>query len=86
LRIHAYAIGMGTTVYEQIQKAFGLHPISEEVIENNNGAFARFLSRSPGSKDIDRLGTYLFVFPKTNLLLIKSSISIEGSELHQYRL
>jgi hypothetical protein len=82
LRIHAYAIGLETTVYEQIQKAFGLHPISEEVIENNNGAFARFLSRSHSSKDIDRLGTCLFVSPKAKLLLIKNSISIKGSELH----
>ncbi|KAF2877115.1 hypothetical protein BDV95DRAFT_138986 [Massariosphaeria phaeospora] len=43
---HPFKLSCGHRLFEQIRKAFKLHATSEEVILNNNGAFARHFFKS----------------------------------------
>lgn len=46
--------------FEMIREAFELHETSEEAINNNNGAYGRYLTRGKGSAEIDTFGMLLF--------------------------
>ncbi|ORY06764.1 hypothetical protein BCR34DRAFT_518735 [Clohesyomyces aquaticus] len=64
---HPFALGCGTDTFELLHKSFRLHATSEESILNNNGAFSRYLTKAPISREVESLALVIKVPNSVNI-------------------